>query len=106
MVRLLHGRPAILVLPDVSFQSHNGAIAATKIKYLSFGISGFQSHNGAIAADNREVNFNSPSDVSIPQWCDCCCSLSTAQLGLSPKFQSHNGAIAAGFKRYVVELRY
>ena len=32
--------------------------------------------------------------VSIPQWCDCCCEASRRRCG-THQFQSHNGAIAA-----------
>ena len=32
----------------------------------------FQSHNGAIAAKLRSKWTVGNSDVSIPQWCDCC----------------------------------
>ena len=32
----------------------------------------FQSHNGAIAATVSSTAFSRFSPVSIPQWCDCC----------------------------------
>ena len=32
----------------------------------------FQSHNGAIAATSTLSRNPQASDVSIPQWCDCC----------------------------------
>jgi len=77
------------------FQSHNGAIAASRklsiypIHPHSFnptmvrllrGDSGekmrnyekFQSHNGAIAAVGYNANPAEWDQVSIPQWCDCC----------------------------------
>ena len=76
------------------FQSHNGAIAAssgdrllsqlrtfnpTMVRLLPTrlldqldGKFNFQSHNGAIAAWRRWVSEKDPSELSIPQWCDCC----------------------------------
>ena len=35
------------------------------------------------------------AQVSIPQWCDCCRSLSSVSMIAEYWFQSHNGAIAA-----------
>jgi len=122
------------------FQSHNGAIAArmreairqhlelrfnpTMVRLLppvpkqpNAMLLWFQSHNGAIAAYPAiGENLNFPC-VSIPQWCDCCKSLtpsipdrsysfnptmvrllhleSAGRLLSRSLFQSHNGAIAA-----------
>ena len=123
----------------LKFQSHNGAIAAeeeavasaeelgfnpTMVRLLrnlpsrqrSSGLA-FQSHNGAIAAICSSCFGLSSSQVSIPQWCDCCVSLmlgifaytscfNPTMVRLLPvlehrfvratdEFQSHNGAIAA-----------
>ena len=58
------------------FQSHNGAIAASaSLGSLSQGVE-FQSHNGAIAAGVGMRCQLGRTPVSIPQWCDCCQSLS------------------------------
>ena len=57
----------------------------------------FQSHNGAIAAFPLQRPFKSQSQVSIPQWCDCCLWRVVNDFNDEPKFQSHNGAIAARF---------
>ena len=121
------------------FQSHNGAIAAWRVCVAWLNSGKFQSHNGAIAAGcvvgdfGRRSSFNptmvrlllglanlqqAQFVVSIPQWCDCCRTLSekegsamksfnptmvrllhftaTAATDLIVLFQSHNGAIAAG----------
>ena len=83
-------------------------------------INAFQSHNGAIAASRSIGDSRKSSTVSIPQWCDCCLtpsrsSLPFADFTFNPTmvrllpadkfariqqilldFQSHNGAIAAG----------
>jgi hypothetical protein len=80
MVRLL---PAVMSLPN-KFQSHNGAIAHPHL------------------SERNEMNTN----VSIPQWCDCCllghlqfkfrCDCCEEwKRRLEFMFQSHNGAIAA-----------
>ena len=80
--------------------------------------SAFQSHNGAIAASRHYLTLMIPLAVSIPQWCDCCFqqspyrpwmrdSFNPTMVRLLPfgklvwlrsdlRFQSHNGAIAAG----------
>ena len=55
----------------------------------------FQSHNGAIAA-SRDVGHSTEQErISIPQWCDCC-GLAPRRSARPRRFQSHNGAIAAG----------
>ena len=73
----------------MTFQSHNGAIAARFTTHRLKQPVGFQSHNGAIAARHAIGH------VSIPQWCDCCGSCSPFSQELQEVFQSHNGAIAA-----------
>ena len=55
-----------------SFQSHNGAIAAHSTIVRYFSVPSFQSHNGAIAASRTSMTRKRLSNVSIPQWCDCC----------------------------------
>ena len=42
------------------------------------------------------------TEVSIPQWCDCCTHLSPLPVQRPALFQSHNGAIAA----FVIALCY
>jgi len=77
------------------FQSHNGAIAASRpIRSAHHGTCAFQSHNGAIAAGSEKLvkllqccfnptmvrllpvtktdGVTTLDQVSIPQWCDCC----------------------------------
>ena len=54
----------------------------------------FQSHNGAIAASCNRTTVGCRLIVSIPQWCDCC-YLKHTNYRLERTFQSHNGAIAA-----------
>ena len=56
----------------VSFQSHNGAIAAFHPRPFVSTYEPFQSHNGAIAAADCLEFLKSQPYVSIPQWCDCC----------------------------------
>ena len=53
------------------FQSHNGAIAAPATIVTFYMTDTFQSHNGAIAADTIE-RIAEGINLSIPQWCDCC----------------------------------
>ena len=93
MVRLLRLWWCLTPLLTLTFQSHNGAIAASSSPLQKQVTKTFQSHNGAIAAinptlaDNIATGFNptmvrllhfllSSSSVnllvSIPQWCDCC----------------------------------
>jgi len=72
MVRLLPGLTTSGRRALNSFQSHNGAIAATDLLCLRFFLLSFQSHNGAIAA---------PADCG--------------RVEREREFQSHNGAIAA-----------
>ena len=78
-----------------SFQSHNGAIAApialnapaaidacfnptmvrllqTSCRPVQILATWFQSHNGAIAATAPKGMRKWGTNVSIPQWCDCC----------------------------------
>ena len=43
----------------------------TKSPY-SIPVGVFQSHNGAIAAHLPDRQTETPSFLSIPQWCDCC----------------------------------
>ena len=50
MVRLLHALFADALLGELTFQSHNGAIAAQPSGRSMRNASSFQSHNGAIAA--------------------------------------------------------
>jgi hypothetical protein len=55
------------------FQSHNGAIAAMLVLFQWVAVAVcFQSHNGAIAARGRTTDPSRGTDLSIPQWCDCC----------------------------------
>ena len=54
----------------------------------------FQSHNGAIAARGAMTTVTDVTDVSIPQWCDCC-QIREVGEPFEVGFQSHNGAIAA-----------
>ena len=94
MVRLLPKKLLRQLAPEIRFQSHNGAIAAScclclRICVLDVSIpqwcdccvmallkitirSKFQSHNGAIAAQELIERFRQLPEVSIPQWCDCC----------------------------------
>ena len=60
----------IIARQPLWFQSHNGAIAASR-EEESEAPEWFQSHNGAIAAQKLS-NQVSLHPVSIPQWCDCC----------------------------------
>ena len=55
----------------------------------------FQSHNGAIAAWEFNLLRLFFRQVSIPQWCDCCDLIEHILTLIHDKFQSHNGAIAA-----------
>ena len=71
MVRLLQPASSKVLYP-ISFQSHNGAIAATYLPDFLPAIRQFQSHNGAIAAVESDYTIVNPNT-----------------------FQSHNGAIAA-----------
>ena len=95
MVRLLPSSQQCGCIPQVAFQSHNGAIAARYVIHEAVYV----------------------VKVSIPQWCDCCTrflqSASLVHSRFNPtmvrllplpsgvyisrqaSFQSHNGAIAA-----------
>ena len=72
MVRLLPGGGSGGGSGGDSFQSHNGAIAASFFQLIMSPLPRFQSHNGAIAAPLRLWLLRIVSIVSIPQWCDCC----------------------------------
>ena len=57
MVRLLRGSSFTKTQHLKSFQSHNGAIAASSFQFLQQLLLRFQSHNGAIAArESGEVD--------------------------------------------------
>ena len=69
-----------------SFQSHNGAIAARAMFRQPTSMVAFQSHNGAIAACIACISLGTPSAVSIPQWCDCCCKVNATRLSWFTRF--------------------
>jgi len=72
MVRLLPKNFPSATCSGSLFQSHNGAIAAPDGSHRLWSTYEFQSHNGAIAALNGQNAALLATDVSIPQWCDCC----------------------------------
>ena len=81
MVRLLLALVGGVHLLCRVFQSHNGAIAALRVKGLYRGLINFQSHNDAIAAHD---DHSRDEDEAT--------------------FQSHNGAIAAHLQNYIIEI--
>ena len=97
MVRLLPIRITGFKVERATFQSHNGAIAASIRFATNSSASSFQSHNGAIAANVKSTPIFNSKMVSIPQWCDCCI-MEKMTYDLLLTFQSHNGAIAAKAK--------
>ena len=64
MVRLLPNIPRWTVVASVSFQSHNGAIAARR-------------HYFQVLIEAK---------ISIPQWCDCCHGVSSRGISFGHDF--------------------
>ena len=86
--------PFSVLTKTFTFQSHNGAIAASSTNAAFNPAKEFQSHNGAIAAGFNAflrttlIGFNPTMVRLLP-------SAGRGALPIIPKFQSHNGAIAA-----------
>ena len=101
MVRLLPQCPHSECVGNYKFQSHNGAIAASRTEATLRNQLEFQSHNGAIAAFSRLRRLCSAAVVSIPQWCDCCFTSSKLARIVSISFNPTmvrllRGALGAG----------
>jgi len=93
MVRLLHQANSTPINDMKKFQSHNGAIAARRIRPTRLEpLVSIPQWCDCCLIDTSIACFN--NSVSIPQWCDCCRSEGCV-LVLKIEFQSHNGAIAA-----------
>ena len=115
MVRLLPLAGYGDFVPLLLFQSHNGAIAARSVRRLNLRTAGFQSHNGAIAAVARRYDCYPCSEVSIPQWCDCChqptgatlcnaTSFNPTMVRLLPLAELTARAVIGGFNPTMVRL--
>ena len=72
MVRLLRGIKMLLSDREICFNPTMVRLLLVPFSRQPMSPVSFQSHNGAIAAGRPDFNMMTRRRVSIPQWCDCC----------------------------------